>query len=190
MTLTPDDERPPFDKRSGRQLPGPRRKSDFMWTDELVALLTRMWNTIGISGRARWSGSEIAEKIGATREAVIGKAWRLHLPSRQKSVANSARINGAPRPRPARPVRDGKSPLKLPPLSVMKSAAAQPVPSMPSVTAGGCTLVELTNETCRWPQGDPVLASFTFCGKPGADMAQRRPYCRDHMRMAYARGGR
>jgi GcrA cell cycle regulator len=154
------------------------------WTDELIAELTQLWNTIGITGRPRWSGSEIAEKLGVTREAVIGKAWRLSLPARQTNVANSARMNGPQVLRRApRPVREGR-----PPKQYCERVPA--VASPPLATGAGCSLLELSNESCRWPHGDPVHGGFRFCGKPEADLAGGHPYCRFHRRMAYAGGGR
>ena len=45
-------------------------------------------------------------------------------------------------------------------------------------------LIDLTNETCRWPVSDnPIL----FCGAPEADLADGVPYCPYHSRIAYAR---
>lgn len=44
------------------------------------------------------------------------------------------------------------------------------------------TLLELNEETCRWPIGDPAGADFFFCGgKPIAGL----PYCGYHSRVAY-----
>jgi GcrA cell cycle regulator len=40
----------------------------------------------------------------------------------------------------------------------------------------------LTNNTCRWPLGDPRDSDFRFCGRPGADFSAKKPYCPDHMR--------
>jgi hypothetical protein len=37
--------------------------------------------------------------------------------------------------------------------------------------------------SCRWPQGDPKLPGFTFCGAPIARPGL--PYCIEHMRRAY-----
>jgi GcrA cell cycle regulator len=44
------------------------------------------------------------------------------------------------------------------------------------------TLLELTEETCRWPIGDPSNPEFYFCGgKPIPSL----PYCSHHSRIAY-----
>ena len=44
------------------------------------------------------------------------------------------------------------------------------------------TLLELTEETCRWPIGDPGQADFFFCG--GRTITSL-PYCAFHSRVAY-----
>ena len=44
------------------------------------------------------------------------------------------------------------------------------------------TLLELTEETCRWPIGDPGHADFFFCGGPPISGL---PYCAYHSRVAY-----
>src|SRR5512140_3920425 len=64
------------------------------WTDERVALLTKLWAD-GLSA------SQIAAELGGiTRNAVIGKVHRLGLSGRAKSPSSAA-----PRPRKARPAQ-------------------------------------------------------------------------------------
>jgi GcrA cell cycle regulator len=44
------------------------------------------------------------------------------------------------------------------------------------------TLLELSEDTCRWPIGDPATPEFFFCGgKPLNGL----PYCNYHSRAAY-----
>ena len=44
------------------------------------------------------------------------------------------------------------------------------------------TLLELNEDTCRWPIGDPATTEFFFCGgKPLTGL----PYCSYHSRVAY-----
>jgi GcrA cell cycle regulator len=45
-------------------------------------------------------------------------------------------------------------------------------------------LLELTDDTCRWPVGDPGSARFFFCG---ARAAHNKPYCAEHCARAYRR---
>jgi GcrA cell cycle regulator len=44
------------------------------------------------------------------------------------------------------------------------------------------TILELTEETCRWPIGDPGSTEFFFCGGQAMTGA---PYCTYHSRVAY-----
>jgi GcrA cell cycle regulator len=44
------------------------------------------------------------------------------------------------------------------------------------------TLVELTERTCKWPNGDPLSEDFHFCGN---DAAETGPYCNYHARLAF-----
>jgi GcrA cell cycle regulator len=42
-------------------------------------------------------------------------------------------------------------------------------------------LDELTERTCKWPNGDPLKANFYFCGND----ADEGPYCKYHARIAF-----
>jgi GcrA cell cycle regulator len=44
------------------------------------------------------------------------------------------------------------------------------------------SLLELTEDTCRWPIGDPGSPDFYFCGGPAITSL---PYCAYHSRVAY-----
>jgi GcrA cell cycle regulator len=44
------------------------------------------------------------------------------------------------------------------------------------------TILELTEETCRWPIGDPGSSDFFFCG---GQSLTGLPYCAYHSRVAY-----
>jgi GcrA cell cycle regulator len=44
------------------------------------------------------------------------------------------------------------------------------------------TLLELTEQTCRWPIGDPGHSDFFFCG---GQTITGLPYCAYHSRVAY-----
>jgi GcrA cell cycle regulator len=43
-------------------------------------------------------------------------------------------------------------------------------------------LVQLSERTCKWPNGDPLSEDFSFCGN---DCADTGPYCGYHSRIAY-----
>lgn len=47
---------------------------------------------------------------------------------------------------------------------------------------GKCRLIDLKNNTCRWPIGEPADKDFHFCGK---QTATGKPYCPEHCKEAY-----
>jgi GcrA cell cycle regulator len=44
------------------------------------------------------------------------------------------------------------------------------------------TIVELKEEMCRWPLGDPTTAEFRYCGAHAPGVG---PYCAHHGKLAY-----
>lgn len=148
------------------------------WTDERVEQLKKLW-TDGLSA------SQIAAELGGiTRNAVIGKVHRLGLSGRAKS-----RSSAAPRPRKPRQTHM----LRVSRASIRGNTAlayaydldvdAEPEPIENIIPIGQRrTLLELNEETCRWPIGDPATQDFFFCGgKP----IEGLPYCSYHSRIAY-----
>lgn len=148
------------------------------WTDERVELLKKLW-TDGLSA------SQIAAELGGiTRNAVIGKVHRLGLSGRAKSPSSSS-----PRPRKAR-----QSHMMRVPRHSMRGNTAlayaydldmepEPEPIENIIPIGQRrTLLELNEQTCRWPIGDPATQDFYFCGGPPLTSV---PYCSYHSRIAY-----
>ena len=43
-------------------------------------------------------------------------------------------------------------------------------------------LVQLSERTCKWPNGDPLTEEFSFCGN---DTAETGPYCTFHSKVAF-----
>src|SRR5262245_66571076 len=129
------------------------------WTDERVETLKKLWGE-GLSA------SQIAAELGGvTRNAVIGKVHRLGLSGRAKSPSSAA-------PRPRKPRTHGHV-LRVSRPSVRGNTAlahaydidieieAEPELADNIIPMGQRrTLLELTEETCRWPIGDPGQADF------------------------------
>jgi GcrA cell cycle regulator len=133
-----------------------------VWTRERIALLKQLW----ADGE---TAAAIAVRLRMSKSAVLGKVFRLRLPSAPKATAAAARRDAATVGRRRR----GRLPAKP------RVIAAAPV------MASGKTLFELTNDSCRWPHGQPGTKTFHFCGAPGADLESGRPYCERHARRAY-----
>ena len=147
------------------------------WTDERVELLKKLWAD-GLSA------SQIAGELGGiTRNAVIGKVHRLGLSGRAKSPSSSAPRARKPRShmmRVQRPMSRGNTALAL-----AYEMDQEPEPELiENIIPLGQrrTLLELNEDTCRWPIGDPATSEFFFCGgKPLTGL----PYCNYHSRAAY-----
>jgi len=148
------------------------------WTDNRVELLKKLWAD-GLSA------SQIAGELGGiTRNAVIGKVHRLGLSGRAKSPSSAAqRPRKARAPhmmRVARPVIRGNTALAH---AYEYETDAEPELIENVIPLGQRrTLLELTEDTCRWPIGDPGSADFFFCG---GQTLPALPYCSYHSRVAY-----
>ena len=159
------------------------------WTDERIELLKKLW----LEGL---SASQIAGQIGGvSRNAVIGKVHRLKLSSRSRATATPARQKKTVKSAgPARPgnrslapqrlgMTVGAAALRLDPLSdAVAQPVARPLVEIVAPPARKLKLTELTERTCKWPIGDPVMEEFHFCGN---DTAETGPYCGYHARIAY-----
>ncbi len=149
------------------------------WTDERVELLKKLWAD-GLSA------SQIAAELGGiTRNAVIGKVHRLGLSGRAKSPSSAS-----PRPRKprqthmlrVRPAIRGNTALAHA-YAYDLDADAEPELEENIIPMGQRrNLLELNENTCRWPVGDPAGPDFFFCG---AQPIAGHPYCSYHVRVAY-----
>ena len=161
------------------------------WTDERVELLRKLWSE-GLSA------SQIAAQLGGvSRNAVIGKVHRLKLsgrgratatPARQKKTAQGSTVQKS--------VARAASTARHVTTSIGATALAdavrrrtggtphyiRPVENVVVPISRHLQLVELTERTCKWPNGDPLSEDFNFCGN---DAAETGPYCKYHARVAF-----
>lgn len=173
------------------------------WTDERVEMLKKLWAE-GLSA------SQIAAKLGGvTRNAVIGKVHRLKLSGRAKTPKSSApRVRRTPNPggstRSSRRAPSGGStvggysmPQRTPP-SVTHTIGATALKQDQEIVAYQTprrdaedvvapmplklTLVDINENTCKWPYGDPLQGEFYFCGHGNEENS---PYCKYHSKLAF-----
>jgi len=137
------------------------------WTDETIAKLRALWDE-GLST------AEIGRRLNISKNAVVGKAHRLNLPSRPSPIR---RAEGDATPRAAVPKRvQGPT---LPPLAATLGA---PAPSMRTIMPVPKAAPRAT--PCCWPIGEPGQPGFHFCN---ANAANGKPYCEEHASIAYVR---
>lgn len=146
------------------------------WTEETISRLRSLWAE-GLST------AEIGRRLNISKNAVVGKAHRLNLPSRPSPIR---RTDGATAPRQSPPKR-AHGPT-LPPLSASVAASPLPpasAPAMPPLRAISSLPKQQPRSTpCCWPIGEPGKPSFHFCN--GVAVAGK-PYCEEHAVVAYVR---
>lgn len=162
------------------------------WTEERVELLKKLWAD-GLSA------SQIAGRLGGiTRNAVIGKVHRLGLAGRATtSRLRSPRLRHRMAQTPARPAAAAPARVQyrthgnvaLKPVFApveQKTVALALVPSVieeldvpPMLRVD---LLDLKENMCRWPVGDPQDENFHFCG---CQKSGNGAYCEYHSRIAY-----
>jgi GcrA cell cycle regulator len=167
------------------------------WTEERVELLKKLW----LEGL---SASQIAGILGegVTRNAVIGKVHRLKLsgrakpastprartpgrsaPRRHTSVGSATRSIGMMKPRSmgSAPMH-GATALKISEEFEADLYVAPQVEELVIPVEERKSLLQLNEQTCKWPIGDPLNSDFYFCGQHSLE---GKPYCDFHSRRAY-----
>jgi GcrA cell cycle regulator len=143
------------------------------WTNERIEQLKTLW----ADGR---SASAIATELGlVTRNAVIGKVYRLGLAGRPTTSSGRQaprRSATARRPRRRVPLASNRPRPVTPDKVASALAELGPAPQIP------ITIATLTADTCRWPEGDPNIPGFHFCGRQKSPSV---PYCEPHAAIAY-----
>ena len=146
------------------------------WTTERVQQL-QSYVTAGLTC------SQIADEIGVTRNAVIGKIHRLGLSPGRKPAGLAQRMRTAPAQAHQRQTRITR---------IFRAIAAEGSTVVPFTTTieaprpvenvQRCSLLELAAGGCRWPLSDPGKADFGFCGNEAIASIS---YCAGHARIAY-----
>jgi GcrA cell cycle regulator len=157
------------------------------WTVERTAKLRELHGRL-------WAPRRIAEEMGTTRNAVLGKLYRMGLcdPSktpREKSIkfrperngqaamaAIMARVSREEKKRARLASKKDKSSKGKPPMN-------EPLPYDNSIPVSQRrSFMELTKDTCRYPVGDVGTERFFFCGAVPVDGL---PYCAVHCAACY-----
>ena len=137
------------------------------WTAEKEEKLKQLW-------KKGHSGSQIASMLGdgATRNSVLGKAFRLKLEARAVSKKSTSKTHTKKDSSPEIKTQKLGRKAKFKALLLDKNFE----PENPQ------KLEELTNKTCRWPIGHPYEEKFYFCGR---EPIEKFPYCKLHVLYAF-----
>jgi len=161
-----------------------------MWTDERVEQLKKLWAE-GLSA------SQIAAQLGGvSRNAVIGKVHRLQLSSRGRTTSSGARPKKtAPTTTTVKTTAKPVTSARIVTATIGATALqaqfdAEPVarhhikPATNVVVpiSRKLQLIQLSEKTCKWPNGDPLSEDFNFCGN---DVGESGPYCGFHASIAF-----
>lgn len=123
------------------------------WSEEKIAKLRELWpdRSLGLS--------EIGRRLGMSRNAVSGKAHRLHL-----------------EPRPC-PIKAGPSKKPEP-----ERATDRPRPQRKPVRVEQQPEIYKPEPKCCWPIGEPSQKGFRYCDAP---VVPGYSYCPEHKKLAY-----
>ena len=141
------------------------------WTEEKVAKLKELW------GKGN-TASQIAEIIGGiSRNAVIGKAFRLNLSAKIKTRTATSNSNFE------NSVQEKNTKFRKGRRNKFKSLIIEKdfEPENPK------TLEELDENSCKWPIGHPNEKDFYFCGRTSL---KDFSYCKLHLLYAYQPKGK
>tara|TARA_B100001059_G_C17553761_1_gene436574 strand:- start:39 stop:512 length:474 start_codon:yes stop_codon:yes gene_type:complete len=137
------------------------------WNQQKVDDLKKLWNE-GVAT------SRIGEQLGFTKNAVIGKAFRLGLERRQnsrKKTAQTQQFSSATMYRESSGASTAQNIVKREPVRRREKFSFKK-----SIVGTG------SFKSCQWPIGDPLEEGFHYCG---GQNIPTKPYCIDHYKKAY-----
>tara|TARA_B100000683_G_C12198451_1_gene435598 strand:+ start:106 stop:600 length:495 start_codon:yes stop_codon:yes gene_type:complete len=140
------------------------------WTEEKVNKLKELW------GRGQ-TASQIATIIGGvSRNAVIGKAHRLNLSSKIKARSPNQLNKGFDKNKDSQLKLKGKrSKFK----SLILDKNFEPAKNL--------NLEELTEDTCKYMEGNPNEKDASFCGRKNVE---KFSYCPLHLMIVFQPKGK
>ncbi len=122
--------------------------------------------------------SVIGEKLGISKNAVVGKLNRLGWNAKANSAAAAA---AAAKKIPAKKVVSVAKNAK-PTAPASKSTSAKTLSAHQRIIQHSLNMASLKPDQCRWPIGNPDSERFHFCGEP---VFSGKPYCYEHCKQAY-----
>ena len=137
------------------------------WNQQKVDDLKKLWNE-GVAT------SRIGEQLGFTKNAVIGKAFRLGLERRQNSRKKTSHSQSVSSVTMYRETSASAHSQITPKREVTRRR--EKFSFKKSIVGTG------SFKSCQWPIGDPLEEGFHYCG---GQNIPTKPYCIEHYKKAY-----
>jgi len=153
----------------------------FAWTEDRIAVLTKMISQ-------NYPARVIAERLGTSRNAVLGKSNRMGIsmvkPKSTPNVRKPKIKKASPLPRAPQQPRVYREVLRIVPANihggmriVRAVEADQPALRCVEIEPRHLSLIDLEPGDCRYPYGDGPM---TFCGHP---KHAESSYCFQHFHL-------
>ena len=140
------------------------------WTEEKVNKLKELW------GKGQ-TASQIAEILGGvSRNAVIGKAHRLNLSLKIKARSHTQKQKPS--------INNDSNELRL---KGRRGKIKTLLLNKDFEPAKNLTLEELTEDTCKYMEGNPNESDARFCGRKNVE---KFSYCPLHLMVVYQPKGK
>ena len=136
------------------------------WNQQKVEDLKKLWND-GVAT------SLIGEQLGFTKNAVIGKAFRLGLERRQNSRKKISQPTSFSSTTLYRETSSSSSSI---------SVKKEPIRRREKFSFKKSIVGTGNFRSCQWPIGDPLEEGFHYCG---GQNIPTKPYCIEHFKKAY-----
>ena len=136
------------------------------WNQQKVEDLKKLWND-GVAT------SRIGEQLGFTKNAVIGKAFRLGLERRQNSRKKISQPDSFSSTTLYRETSSSSSSI---------SVKKEPIRRREKFSFKKSIVGTGNFRSCQWPIGDPLEEGFHYCG---GQNIPTKPYCIEHFKKAY-----
>ena len=137
------------------------------WNQQKVEDLKKLWNE-GVAT------SRIGEQLGFTKNAVIGKAFRLGLERRQNSRKKTSQPSSFS---PSTLYRETSTSS-----SSISTIKKEPIRRREKFSFKKSIVGTGSFKSCQWPIGDPLKEGFHYCGSQNIPT---KPYCIEHYKKAY-----